>query len=134
MKVTLWSERLKTHHDKSFEPTVICEIYPIEDFPKGLIKINAKLARCCSLEKDKMLTVEYIDEILDENEVYGSNEIKCPYCGSELSDSWECSDDDTIDCESCGSEYSYTRNVEVSYTSNLITKNEDITELKTINS
>ena len=47
-----------------------------------------------------------------------TNEIVCPYCGHEISDSWECPDaDDELYCDNCGKEFSYIRNIEVTYSS-----------------
>ena len=40
----------------------------------------------------------------------------CPYCGYEDSDAFELSDDDgTVECGRCGAEIHYTRNIEVTY-------------------
>lgn len=40
----------------------------------------------------------------------------CPYCGYEDNDAFELSDDDgTVECGRCGAEIHYTRNVEVTY-------------------
>lgn len=135
MKVLLFSEYLKTIHNKEYEPAVICEITSIGKFPRGLISIEGKLARCCSFNTDKdFLTIEYADELIDEDEIFQNEEIKCPYCGIEQSDSWDCEDEGYITCDSCYSEYTYERVVEVSYTSNIKKKNKNFTVFKTINS
>lgn len=53
-----------------------------------------------------------------ENEQYGTSEITCPWCGYEFSDSWEYGDDDdACECPDCGKLFSYTRDIEVTYTS-----------------
>jgi len=47
-----------------------------------------------------------------------TDEIKCPYCGHSLRDSWELSGDSgEADCEleSCGKTFSYERHVDVCY-------------------
>ena len=130
MKVILWSEYLKTINDKEFMPEVICEINSINKFHDGLISIQGKLARCCSFDiKKDFITIEYSKQPIDEEEIFQSDEITCPYCGYELSDSWECSDEDINICDTCGSEYEYTRVVEVSYTSVIKKRNTKITEL-----
>lgn len=52
-----------------------------------------------------------------------TDEITCPYCGYEMSDSWEMSDtDDEQECynEKCGKLFSYERIVEVTYSSSKI--------------
>jgi uncharacterized Zn-finger protein len=47
----------------------------------------------------------------------GPDEIVCPYCGYEYSDSWEFDgDDSSIDCEQCGKEFDYSRIVDICYT------------------
>jgi len=133
MKVILWEDYLKTINNKEFIPNVVCEIQSIKEFPDGIIKINGKLAGCCSFDTKKdFVTIEYIKQPIDEDEIFQSDEITCPYCGNKLSDSWECSDEDTNICDTCGSEYEYTRVVEVSYTSVIKKRNTKITELTTI--
>ena len=131
MKVILFKDYLKTIHNKNFEPSVISEIQSISEFPDGLISIEGKLARCCSFDTVKdILTIEYVQEPIDEDEIFEHNEIKCPYCGHEKSDSWEYSDDGTESCDTCGSEYIYERIVEVSYTTTIKKKNDKITILE----
>ena len=130
MKVMLFSENLKTIHNKEFKPNIICEINPIDCFPNGLVYIQGKLARCCSFDtKNDFLTIEYVNNPIDEDEIFQHDEIKCPYCGIEKSDSWECSDDGSEICDTCGSEYEYERIVDVSYTTTIKKKNEKITVL-----
>lgn len=53
-----------------------------------------------------------------ENEQRNTSEITCPWCGCELTDSWEYDDcDDAAECPECGKLFEYERNVEVTYTS-----------------
>lgn len=131
MKVILFKDYLKTIHNKEFAPPVVCEIKSISEFPDGLISIKGKLAKCCSFNTVKdILTIEYVQEPIDEDEIFQHNEIKCPYCGDEKSDSWEYSDDGTEHCDSCGSEYIYERIVDISYTTIIKKKNNKITILE----
>ena len=131
MKVILFKDYLKTIHNKEFEPSVICEIKSISKFPSGLISIQGKLAKCCSFDSVKdILTIEYAQEPIDEDEIFRHHEIKCPYCGSEKSDSWEYNDDGTELCDSCGSKYEYERIVDVFYTTIIKKKNNKITILE----
>lgn len=44
-----------------------------------------------------------------------TNEIVCPHCGCESSDSWESRDEGEEDCPECGKIYAYSRHVEVTY-------------------
>jgi len=56
------------------------------------------------------------DEITESDCSY-TQEVKCPYCGEEFTDSWELKPDESqVDCGECGKEFSYARNVEVTYT------------------
>lgn len=130
MRVILFKDDLKTIHNEEFKPNTICEIKPITSFPDGLVYIQGKLARCCSLSiKEDILTIEYVNDPIDECEIFKHDEIKCPYCGREESDSWEYSDDGSDICDTCGSEYEYERVVDVSYTTTIKKRNTDITEL-----
>ena len=58
------------------------------------------------------------------------DEITCPYCGLQDSDSWDEADDDDRDCEVCGCSYSYTKVVSVDYRSTPVKKNEEIRVVK----
>lgn len=131
MKVILFKDDLKTIHNEDFKPNIICEINSINEFPEGLVYIQGKLAKCCSIHsKNDVLTIEYVEEPFNQDEIFKHNEIKCPYCGTETSDSWEYSDDGEEICSVCGSEYSYERVVDVSYTTTIKKRNTNITELK----
>jgi hypothetical protein len=49
-----------------------------------------------------------------------SDEIVCPYCGHERSDSWECGTSGEGDwddeCDECGKPFRTSRNVTITYT------------------
>jgi len=64
----------------------------------------------------------FIDDEEPEDEDY-TEQITCPYCGYENSDSWEAGDDeDEYECPCCGSVFSYQRNVTVEYCSQPVRK------------
>ena len=45
-----------------------------------------------------------------------TDEVVCPHCGYEHSDSWECSDhEEGYVCDDCGHKFTITRDVEVTY-------------------
>lgn len=48
-----------------------------------------------------------------------TNEIKCPHCGHEFSDSWEYESGEEdlglLYCDCCGKEFYTTRNIEITY-------------------
>lgn len=54
-----------------------------------------------------------------QNGQWHTDEIMCPWCGYEESDSWELDSDydNEYECPSCGRTFEVTRNVEVTYTS-----------------
>ena len=54
---------------------------------------------------------------MDKPETYGEEEVTCPYCQYQKSDSWELGDDGTQTCGECGKTYEWQRNVSTSYSS-----------------
>ena len=48
---------------------------------------------------------------MSENKIesHGTDEIVCPYCGYEISDSWEYSDSDDQQCCACDKHFHYNR-------------------------
>lgn len=56
----------------------------------------------------------------------GTDEITCPYCGAEWSDSWEMSDSGEEICDECGNKFWYEREVSVSYTSHRISDDGEV--------
>ena len=45
-----------------------------------------------------------------------TDEVVCPYCGHEQSDSWEYEEyHNPIECGECGKEFKFSRQVEVTY-------------------
>ncbi|MDD2267442.1 hypothetical protein [Sulfuricurvum sp.] len=129
MRIAHWD--VKKICDKDCEDfDFIIEIDIPLTFDRNLLKINGDFYYKCSWDmKRDIIFVKRINPIFEE-ETYGEDEIKCPHCGANKSDSWEYSDSsDSEECQSCGSIYSYQRNVEVSYQSTLITKNETYDEV-----
>lgn len=55
-----------------------------------------------------------------------TEEIVCPHCGFEYSDSWDFSQDfDEIDCEECGKEFEFAREVETTYSTAKVKKQDE---------
>ena len=132
MKVYLFSDYLKSIQGEPLSgDQSICDIDDVSEFPDGLISINNLTARVCSISSaGNFITIEFVGDILNDDEVNHSNEITCPHCGSEVSDSWECSDsDDNYSCDTCGSVFSYEREVEVTYNSTIVSRNASIQKL-----
>ena len=52
----------------------------------------------------------------DESENWCNDEITCPWCGAEFSESWDYDEDSgDVECYECEKVFSYERYVEVSY-------------------
>lgn len=81
------------------------------------IEMDGVLYGCGSYSpKYNMLFVEELEHIDTSNDsLYSYEEITCPQCGTEFSDSFEFGDDGDEECDNCGCQFSYCRNIEVSY-------------------
>lgn len=107
--------------------TYVATTDDIKDFEPFGLDGKVYAVHQASLNKDggysEMIVseVETIKSLEDVDEVWGEYEITCPVCGCEQGDSWEMDDEsDDEFCENCGATYSYTRNVEVTYSSSLV--------------
>ena len=99
------------------------------------IKIGEKTYCSCQGKRDGedyyLGVYEYKMKDDDEIDTEYEDEITCPACGNKTGDSWESSEsDDNYECEQCGSVFSYEREVEVSYSSSLVKKNDVFVELE----
>ena len=130
MKVYLFSDYLKAIHSEPLqESQSVCEISTVNSMPDGLVRITGKLARVCMFSKDSIY-IKFMGSMPKKDAIHLSNNITCPHCGSEDSDSWEASDsDDESHCETCGSVFSYARNMEVTYSSSIIERNDSVLTL-----
>ena len=68
---------------------------------------------CHKIKADKM-----VEDFKGDTEY--TQEITCPWCGSEKSDSWELEDSENRECDNCGHSYSHERNVQVDYSTTKI--------------
>jgi len=59
-------------------------------------------------------------ETFNEDDARNTDEIICPYCGYELSESYEFSDHGKYNCPDCENEFEYSRYIEVNYSTNKI--------------
>lgn len=130
MKVYLFSDYLKTiHGDPLQESQSVCEIKTVNSMPDGLVRITGKLARVCMFTED-IICIEFIESTPKKDEIHCSENITCPHCGNEDRDSWEASDsDDDHHCDTCGSVFSYERNIEITYSSSVIERNDSVLTL-----
>jgi DNA-directed RNA polymerase subunit RPC12/RpoP len=109
---------------------IIKELEDEVKFESGIIKIDDKFYRVCHQNfKLNFISVEEIKEPSFEETSHNDDEIVCPNCGSEFSDSWEYSDSGTIECCACGSDVFYEREISVSYNSSVARANKNIKEL-----
>ncbi len=97
-----------------------------------VLRIRGELYYVCIKSKDyvvvRKLNVLALNE--EPEDLFNQNEIKCPYCESEMSDSWEMPDEDgDYECPFCHSHFSYVREVSATYTSCPISKSEHIIDL-----
>lgn len=60
---------------------------------------------------------------MDDGSILNFDEIICPYCRHEFSDSWDihCDDGTEIDCQKCGKEFHVERDTVVTYISRRLT-------------
>jgi hypothetical protein len=51
----------------------------------------------------------------EEFDTWHTQEVICPHCGHEHSDSWEFQDSCTTECHSCDKLFIMERNIEITY-------------------
>lgn len=80
------------------------------------IKLDGKFYSVCCSQGNKYKIIELEQFNPEEDSNWGKDEITCPICGYEVSESWEY-DSDCGDCEcgGCGATLEWSREVEVSY-------------------
>lgn len=130
MKVYLFDDYLKTINKEPLnESNLICEVSTITSFPHGLVKVQGRLARPCMISGGD-LYIEFVGALPKKDSINLSENITCPHCGNKNTDSWECGDsDESLECGSCKSIFSYERNVEVTYSSRIVERNDNIFNL-----
>lgn len=110
----------------------ICEVNDIELDISQPIRLNGILYTVCILGYDYAVVKSLeISELADEaEELYGENEVTCPYCGHHIANSFEMDDEeDEYECDYCGSVFAYQREITVEYNMQPIRKNTDIKEI-----
>lgn len=71
--------------------------------------------------------IEFMGKMPKKDTINHSQNITCPHCGDEDTDSWEAGDsDDALECDNCKSVFSYQRDVEVTYSSEIIERNDNV--------
>ena len=62
-----------------------------------------------------MNTAPETEPAWNEEDSQGTDEIVCPYCGSEIPESREFPDSGTLTCDDCEKLFDYSRDVTVTY-------------------
>jgi len=74
-------------------------------------------------EEEKQELIKQYEWHEDKTSV--EEEMICPYCGYEQMNSWEIpGDDGTVECGRCEKEFDFTRNVEVTFSTTPIAKED----------
>ena len=86
---------------------------------------------CCLSPKNKIafaekVTLKNVGEISDTD---NGDEFECPYCGTELSDSWESDDTFEQECETCGGIYECNKEISVNYSTTPISRDVEVSEV-----
>ena len=124
MNVILWADYISIGAVRdSSKIKDIPVIAVVEDYDElgTMIEIDGVVYGMASVSKrDGFISVHVMSKELGQSdESYGDDEIVCPHCKTELSDSWEYDDDGTLDCDYCGSEFDFTRDMTVAYSTKL---------------
>ncbi len=91
------------------------------------IKINDTYYRICVQQGNNYQVKEILNFNLNKSDTWGEQEIKCPICGYEMSDSWEYEDDEGEEiCGGCGATLEWKRDVEVTYSTEVKERVEPI--------
>ena len=91
---------------------------------------NKYYVPCCIDRKKDYAVVKKIKLNKTGKEFDYENNIKCPYCEYEDFDSWEADDSsDENKCDGCGLSFSYTRHVEITYSSKPVKQKINITPI-----
>lgn len=80
------------------------------------LKLDNKYYSVCCSKGDKYRIIELEQFNIEENNNWGTEEITCPICGYQITDSWEYDENDgEYTCEGCGAELEWNRQIEISY-------------------
>ncbi|EXY06149.1 hypothetical protein P4I81_30240 [Bacillus cereus] len=92
------------------------------------IMIDGKVYHVCAkYQQNNLIGVRGIQLQSTPEDVEYEEHLTCPYCGEKDVDAWERSqDNDKIDCSTCGSEIEYSREVEITYSTKPIKRNNPI--------
>ncbi|WP_243765414.1 hypothetical protein [Bacillus arachidis] len=105
-----------------------------QELPSNYSVFSANVIRQCSDIANYAMMIadisyKYICKYDPPNkgDVEYENHLTCPYCGGKNYDAFELSEDnDTINCGKCGSEIEYSREVEVTYSTRPVKRNNPI--------
>ncbi|CKG63242.1 Uncharacterised protein [Streptococcus pneumoniae] len=82
---------------------------------------------CAKYPQNNLIGVREIQLQSTPEDVEYESHLTCPYCGGKNYDAFELSEDNgTINCGKCGSEIEYSREVEVTYSTRPVKRNNPI--------
>lgn len=85
-------------------------------------RLDGKTYVVCYIRHDHVVGVSEIN-LDQDHDTEDTEYMVCPHCGYADYDSAEFrNDEDTRDCGGCGLEFSYTREVQITYTTEKVTK------------
>lgn len=102
------------------KPFKILSVADDIDLWESAISLGNKIYGVASSQGDSYKIYELPNFNIEEDTTYGEDEIKCPICGNEISDSWEYEGEDGEEiCPGCGATLEWTREVEVTYSTSV---------------
>ncbi|MGL6184732.1 MAG: hypothetical protein ACRC1T_05070 [Clostridium chrysemydis] len=112
---------------KDVKPFRILSVSDDTDLWERAIRLDDTYYTICAKQGENYQIEELPSYDLNKEETFGEDEIKCPICGYEISDSWECEDDGGEEvCGGCGSILEWNRVVEVTYSTTVKEKTRAI--------
>jgi hypothetical protein len=96
----------------------------LTDTPWG-VRIGAFQCKDCEIRERQKSVKERQAKGFSHN---WENEITCPHCGYENSDSWECGEDGEQDCSECEESFKFERHTMVYYSTEALTKAKTINQ------
>ncbi|MGW5955862.1 hypothetical protein [Bacillus mycoides] len=127
MEYTIVKYDMELWFDENKEPEVI-KVVNCDLAISTNIMIDGKVYHVCAkYPQNNLIGVREIQLQSTTADVEYEEHLTCPYCGEKDVDAWERSqDNDTIDCSKCGSEIEYSREVEITYSTKPIKRNNPI--------
>lgn len=127
MQYTIVKYDMELWFDKNKEAKVI-KVVDCDLAISTNIMLDGKVYHVCAkYPQNNLIGVREIQLESTPEDVEYESHLTCPYCGGKNYDAFELSEDnDTINCGKCGSEIEYSREVEVTYSTRPVKRNNPI--------